>query len=196
MSSSRHSLILREPLTGVRVRYAGPPPVAGLQAQADAQAAYERGKQEAGTFHNRQLAEQREEIVAHQKQVLQHMDRQVESLVREVQQRLPALLFALVERVLEGVELTGSQVSQLVESVLQEYAHHEGEILDIYLSPEDLRRLKDYQSEVGENPSPHLTFHADTKLKCGDCQIRSRFGLLDARLATRVAKLKETVLEP
>ena len=38
---------------------------------------------------------------------------------------------------------------------------------------------------------PHVKFIEDPSLKSGDCQVKSRFGLLDGRIATKVRKIKE-----
>ena len=38
---------------------------------------------------------------------------------------------------------------------------------------------------------PHVKFIEDPSLQSGDCQVKSRFGLLDGRIATKVRKIKE-----
>ena len=38
---------------------------------------------------------------------------------------------------------------------------------------------------------PRVKFFEDTSLKSGDCQIKSRFGLLDGRVATKLRKVRE-----
>jgi flagellar biosynthesis/type III secretory pathway protein FliH len=40
---------------------------------------------------------------------------------------------------------------------------------------------------------PHVKFIEDTSLSSGDCQVKSRFGLLDGRIATKVRKIKEEI---
>ena len=38
---------------------------------------------------------------------------------------------------------------------------------------------------------PKVKFFEDSSLKTGDCQIKSKFGLLDGRIATKIRKIKE-----
>jgi len=40
---------------------------------------------------------------------------------------------------------------------------------------------------------PHVKFIEDPSLHSGDCQVKSRFGLLDGRIATKVRKIKEEI---
>jgi flagellar biosynthesis/type III secretory pathway protein FliH len=40
---------------------------------------------------------------------------------------------------------------------------------------------------------PHVKFIEDPSLQSGDCQVKSRFGLLDGRIATKVRKIKEEI---
>jgi len=37
---------------------------------------------------------------------------------------------------------------------------------------------------------PNVSFHEDPTLSRGDCQIKSRFGLLDGRVATKLRKFE------
>lgn len=42
---------------------------------------------------------------------------------------------------------------------------------------------------------PRVKFHEDNSLVSGDCQIKSKFGLLDGRIATKIRKVKEELTE-
>lgn len=42
---------------------------------------------------------------------------------------------------------------------------------------------------------PRVQFHEDTSLVSGDCQIKSKFGLLDGRIATKIRKVTEELTE-
>ena len=41
---------------------------------------------------------------------------------------------------------------------------------------------------------PEVKFFVDDSLENGDCQIKSRFGLLDGRIATKLRKIEEELL--
>ena len=38
---------------------------------------------------------------------------------------------------------------------------------------------------------PNVKFHEDETLSSGDCQVKSRFGLLDGRIATKLRKIEQ-----
>jgi flagellar biosynthesis/type III secretory pathway protein FliH len=38
---------------------------------------------------------------------------------------------------------------------------------------------------------PNVKFFEDASLQSGDCQIKSRFGLLDGRVSTKIRKIEE-----
>ena len=42
---------------------------------------------------------------------------------------------------------------------------------------------------------PRVQFFEDTTLHSGDCQIKSRFGLLDGRISTKIRKIEEELTE-
>ena len=42
---------------------------------------------------------------------------------------------------------------------------------------------------------PRVKFHEDTSLSSGDCQIKSKFGLLDGRILTKIRKVTEELTE-
>ena len=96
----------------------------------------------------------------------------------------------------------------------------EDEKLEVFLCPEDLAVLKAGDKLVAETTEdvpetddfsgamaglfdslggddallegyPSVAFHEDEGLGRGDCQIKSRFGLVDGRILTKLAKLGE-----
>ena len=42
---------------------------------------------------------------------------------------------------------------------------------------------------------PNVRFHEDTSLEKGDCQIKSRFGLLDGRIATKLRRIESSMTQ-
>ena len=108
-----------------------------------------------------------------------------------------------------------------VRRMISEFAGQEEEKLEVYLCPQDLSLLKamanpQKEPEVGtENGEegfasaiagifdgldgddallagyPNVKFFEDASLNSGDCQIKSRFGLLDGRIATKLRKIRE-----
>ena len=125
----------------------------------------------------------------------------------------------ITERILPTIELNADAIKSLVISMIKEFSK-EDEKLDIFLCKNDLDLLKalslkgdsdeNLQSEEGGFASaiagifegldgdeslldgyPNVKFFEDESLAKGDCQIKSRFGLLDGRIATKLRKVSE-----
>jgi flagellar biosynthesis/type III secretory pathway protein FliH len=133
---------------------------------------------------------------------------------------LPDLVIGIAERVLGQVKLDGEGIEQLVKSMIAEFAD-EDEKLEVFLNAKDLELLKglrrtedDSDSSSNEDEEgfasaiagifdgldgddallseyPEVKFFTDDSLESGDCQIKSRFGLLDGRIATKLRKIEE-----
>ena len=59
-----------------------------------------------------------------------------------------------------------------------------------------MRRVAGVRASLGGDDAllegyPNVVFHEDEGLGRGDCQIKSRFGLVDGRVLTKLAKLEE-----
>ena len=132
-------------------------------------------------------------------------------------------MIGLAERVLGQTPLDRSVIENIVKGLVAEFSG-EDEKLEAYLCPEDLKLLKAFdREESAEVPAeeeeegfasaiagifdgldgddallegyPNVTFHEDPTLSRGDCQIKSRFGLLDGRIATKLRKIEADLKE-
>ena len=111
-------------------------------------------------------------------------------------------------------------VEEMIKSMISEFADDQ-EQLEVYLSSEDLSLLKAMadaekqpQNQAGGDEEafasaiagifdgldgddallegyPNVKFFEDSSLDSRDCQIKSRFGLLDGRIATKLRKVEE-----
>ena len=118
------------------------------------------------------------------------------------------------------VKLDGEGIEQLVKSMIAEFAD-EDEKLEVFLNAKDLDLLKGLRRTEDDGNSssdqdeegfasaiagifdgldgddallseyPEVKFFVDDSLESGDCQIKSRFGLLDGRVATKLRKIEE-----
>ena len=120
-----------------------------------------------------------------------------------------------------GIEPDAQQIQEIVRSLLAEFVQDE-ETLEVYLCKEDLtllkaaRKIKDASQEkeqvdegfasaiagIFDNLDgddallpdfPKVKFFEDQTLTRGDCQVKSRFGLLDGRIATKLRRIEEEI---
>ena len=208
------------PPSGFKVSFIGKPDIPVEQFSSANTESYNRGKSEATSFYQTEIKKLREEIATQQGQLLGEINQRVVSTVEELNKRLPDLAIGIAERVLGQIKLDGQGIEQLVKSMIGEFAD-ENEKLEVYLNPQDLDLLKglrrtenaseapDEENEEGFASAiagifdglegddallseyPEVKFFVDDSLESGDCQIKSRFGLLDGRVATKLRKIEE-----
>ena len=203
---------------GFSVKHFGPPPVSAHDRDIASTQGVEEGKTEATQFYQGEIKKLREEFGARQNTLLQSINSKVEETIAELENRLPDLVLGLVERVLPGVEFDHKAIEKIVRSMISEFTNDD-EALEVFLCPEDLSLLKGMNStvkpaETNEDEGgfasaiagifdnldgddallpdfPKASFFADESLQRGDCQVKSRFGLLDGRISTKLRRIEE-----
>ncbi len=189
MSWYKENIRFDRPLKSVKVSAWLEPEIPKSEYDDAIEKAYQKGKEDAEDHFKLQLAEQRQEMVAYQTDLLDRIEKDVEDSVTDALNRIPKIIFALTERVLDGVKLDGEAVEKLMQPLLEEFSHHEGEQLQVYLSEKDFDTFEKYRDSGKADNYHRTTFHKDSDLKPKDCMLRSRFGLLDARLSTKLTKI-------
>jgi len=149
--------------------------------------AFRRGVDAARAAADQQMVEFRADMERLSHDVLARLAAVEPALVAQLQEALPALAVELARRLLAGYEPPVDVVGRLCREALEQlFPEREG--LELSLCPRDLELLQEL------NPGwlqryPGLKLRADAALAPGDCQVRSRFGLTDARQETKLAVL-------
>jgi flagellar assembly protein FliH len=149
--------------------------------------AYQRGIDSARELADHQMVEFRSDVEQFGSEVLGKLGNLEPVLVAQLREALPALAVEIGRRLLAGFEPPAEVVSRICEEALAEL-YPERDNLEIVLCPRDASLLDEL------NPSwrqryPGLVVSADRALAPGDCQVRSRFGLTDARQQTKLNAL-------
>ena len=97
----------------------------------------------------------------------------------------------IARRLLAGYEPPPEVVSRLCAEALEEL-FPERENLELVVSPRDAELLEKLRPEWQQR-YPGLRVRSDVALTPGDCQVRSRFGLTDARLTTKLSALTHSL---
>ena len=209
-----------KPPVGFKVNQIGPPPISAEQSQENSLAEYKRGKDEATSFYKAEIAKLRSSYADAQAQLLSKIDAKVTEVIGKLDHKLPDLVLGLAERVLGQITLDKESIEQIVRGMVAEFSG-EDEKLEVYLCPQDLSLLKSMadpekpaeeknnQEEEGFASAiagifdgldgddallegyPNVKFFEDSSLSSGDCQIKSRFGLLDGRISTKLRKIEQ-----
>lgn len=173
------------PLTGAAIPGSGARAYTEAEISALQQKAYQDGADRARAFASQQLVEFRAEVQALQEGIFQKLAAAETELLTQLRDSLPGLTIELARRLLAGYEPTAEQVQRLCEETLAQL-YPERDNLEVFVSPAD-GALLDQLSAEWKTRYPGLRVTLDANLGPGDCQVRSRFGLTDAR---RQAKLE------
>ena len=179
------------------------------------------GEKSATDFYSSEISKIKETLELDQTTILSHINKKADEVLEQLNDRLPDLVLEMVKRILPGLEPDALQIQEIVRSLLAEFVEDE-ETLEVYLCKEDLallkasRKIKDVSHEkeqvdegfasaiagIFDNLDgddallpdfPKVKFFEDQTLKRGDCQVKSRFGLLDGRIATKLRRIEEEI---
>jgi flagellar biosynthesis/type III secretory pathway protein FliH len=155
------------------------------------EAAYQKGFQEANDHLANQILEQRAEIAQLQDSLFLSLSKQHAVLAEQVSETLPDLAIEIVQRVLAGMKPDREAVERLLAETLAEIAPGSTDV-EVFLSAPDLelveRIMKDY-----EHKYPGIKLTADPELLPGDCRAKSRFGMIDARVFTKLQNVARSL---
>lgn len=154
---------------------------------AASEEAFRRGVDSARTLADQQMVELRADIGHLSEGVFRKLGGMDALLVAQLREALPGLAVELARRLLAGYEPPAEAVSQLCEETLAQL-FPERENLEVSLAPRDLALLQKLNPEWMQR-YPGLRVRSDARLESGDCEVRSRFGLMDARRATKLDAL-------
>jgi len=155
------------------------------------EAAYQRGVDAARGLADQQMVEFRADIEQLGDGVFKKLGGFEPILVAQLRDTLPALALDIARRLLAGYEPPAEVVSRICEEALAEI-FPERENLELSVAPRDAALLERL-NPVWLQRFPGLKIRAENSLAPGDCQVRSRFGLTDARLQTKLTALEHSL---
>jgi flagellar assembly protein FliH len=158
---------------------------------AIAQDGYNRGVDSARALADQQMVQFRADIEQLRDGVLRKLSDLEPELVEQFRTALPGLALELARRLLANYEPPAEVISRLCAETLAELLP-ERENLELAVSARDAALLEKL------NPAwlaryPGLRIRTEPSLTAGDCQVRSRFGLTDARQQTKLAALTRSL---
>ena len=178
------------PLRGVTVPGHGGRHCSEAEVVQREQVAYQRGVDAARALADQEMVEMRADLEQLSDGLFNKLAGMEPLLVAQLREALPALALDLARRLLAGFEPPPELVARICEEALTSL-YPERENLELAISVRDAAVLEKL------NPAwmqryPGLRITADAQLVPGDCLVRSRFGLSDARLQTKLASLQQS----
>ena len=155
------------------------------------EAAYQRGVDASRALADQQMVEFRADVAQLGEGVFHKLTKVEAAVVAQLRETLPSLAIEIARRLLAGYEPPAEVVAKICEEALTEI-FPERENLELAVAPRDAALLEKL------NPAwlrryPGLRIRAEASLSPGDCQVRSRFGLTDARLETKLTSLQHNL---
>lgn len=188
MATHRSSIRLDRPLIAAIIPSQDYPRYTERDLALARSAAYHEGYDTARSFSDSQLAEFRDEVHALQHGLLETLPTIEATLSEQLRQGLPALAMDLARRILAGFEPPVEIVEKICSETLEQL-YPERENLELIVCARDAALLQKQGGDLADR-YPGLKMRIDQSLRPGDCQVRSRFGLTDARLDAKLASIQ------
>jgi flagellar assembly protein FliH len=158
---------------------------------AQMEAAYRRGGDDERALANHHLVEIRMDVQRLSDSVFKQLSGLEADLVGQLRDALPGLALEIAQRLFAGFTPDQEMVERLCREALDQlFPERDG--LELTLCPQDAE-LIGCGSPSWMDRYPGLKVVTDPGLLRGDCLVRSRFGLTDARMATKLAALQRGV---
>lgn len=151
------------------------------------EASYRRGVDAARSLADQQMVEIRAEVAHLSDGILRQLTQVDSQILKQLHDSLPALALDIAKHLLAGYEPPAEMIDRLCRDALDQL-FPERENLELLLCPRDVELLTQLNPGWLER-YPGLKIRADLALTPGDCQVRSRFGLTDARQQTKLEAL-------
>jgi flagellar assembly protein FliH len=162
------------------------------ELSARAQEAFRRGVDSQRALDDQQMVEFRSDVSQLSDGVLKKVGQVEKAIFSQLNAALPALGVEIARRLLAGYEPPPEVVSKLCDEALAELFPERGD-LELFVSPRDAGLLQGLQPEWKER-YPGLKITSEVTLTPGDCQVRSRFGLIDGRMSTKLGALENSLI--
>jgi flagellar biosynthesis/type III secretory pathway protein FliH len=153
------------------------------------EASYQAGYQAASDKFNAQLLTMRQEMQQHAQGVLNRIEEAYGQLSGALSRDLPDLITAGVYQIVGQQAMEPQVLCSRINAIVTESCP-ENEPVEVQLNPQDFESLKNIDPNYASG-HPRMTFSPNEKLQRGDCLMETKFGRVDAKLKTQLARLHE-----
>jgi len=161
------------------------------EVAAKTQTAYHAGADAARSAADQQMMEMRSDMEQLSQGVLKKMGEMDGLFLGQLRDALPGIAIDIARRLFADFEPPPEVIERFWREALDQlYPERDG--LELALCPRDAELLEQLQPEW-RGRYPGLRLRVDATLKRGDCLVRSRFGLIDARQATKLQGLEHAL---
>lgn len=192
MKSHNHVVAFDRPLRAVQLTHHA----ARCHTAGELDDAYRRGfragGEEAQEFTNAQMVELRTEVRDLSEGLFPRLEQAQAALLARIRAALPALTVEVGARLMAGMVPPPELVERLCREALDQlYPEREG--LELVVGPRDAAVLERLMP-TWRAQFPGLRITIDDTFDPGDCLVRSRFGVTDARAGAKLGALRAELM--
>ncbi len=192
MGTQHRLIVFDRPLAGAHIPGHPVREYSAADLAAARAAAYREGYDAARAFADSQLVEFRNEVHQLQDGLLKNLPHMDTAMIDQLRIGLPALAVDIARRLLADFEPPGDLVAKLCIEALEQL-FPERENLELVVCARDADLLLKHMPDLASR-YPGLKIRSDVTLMPGDCQVRSRFGLTDARLSAKLETIQNELV--
>jgi len=149
--------------------------------------AHRRGFEEAMTYLDGKMLEQRSDFGQLQDNTFRSLAKANETLSRQFSEMVPVIALEVARRIIGDIPADPDRIARLCSETLAEISPGTGDV-QVWLAPGDHKLVQGIEAEFSHK-YPGIQLHPDPDLTPGDCRVQSRFGVIDGRVATKLANL-------
>jgi flagellar assembly protein FliH len=161
--------------------------------RAAERAGYERGVIEGERALSAQLLRQRTELFALQNGAITALQQAVPQVVRQTEDAMVALAFEIAQKLVADLPITREVVAANVREALEQV--EDTTEFTVLLHPDDLEMLGADPAKIlnAEVTGHKMRFTASHEVSRGGCVVQTRFGIIDTRRETKLARVAEAL---
>lgn len=152
---------------------------------------YDRGVIDGEKALSEQLIHQRNDLLELHNGAVAALRQAVPQVVAQSEEALIALAFDIAQKLVADLPVTRESVAGMVREALSQV---EGTAeYTIQLHPEDFALLEHHTALVAVSPDQKMHFTTSRDVTRGGCLVQTRFGIIDARRETKLARIAESL---
>jgi len=163
------------------------------QLRAAEAAGYQRGLVDGETKLSEQLLQQRAELMELQNGAIRALREAVPQVVQQSEEAMVTLAFEIAQKLVAELPFTRELVAAAVREAVSQI--EDTTEFNVLLHADDLALLQPNPAEAlgGETAGRKMHFTASREVSRGGCVAQTRFGIIDTRRETKLARVEEAL---
>ena len=127
-----------------------------------------------------------------QEQLFSKIQKRLDDFIEDIHLNIPKIVIALTKKIMNGITIDENIIKSNIEEVLSQVSEDSG-YMELLLSYQDWELMCQNGEEWMKKYSK-ISFIKDEKLLSGDFILKSRFGMIDARIEKKLEKVARELI--